>query len=259
MLDVVMLAVLGVVTWCVASEGALGAGMTLLSVVFAGLLAMNFFEPLAGFLERTVALGPFWQYRWDFIALMGLFALFTFLLRLMTDHLSPTFVQMHHLAYDVGRWACGVLTGYATVAIFLTAMHTAPLPRTVDSSTITEFAGFKAEGGNFFGLSPDKQWLGFTQWVSRKSLSRNNVFDGPTYARGDFKTEEGDGLVWPSFPIRYATRREQLFAGSGAAAESAGELKPVARPSGGGAGSGGSGTPAGSNNNRPPAGEESEF
>ena len=47
MIDILMLLILAVVTWCVASEGAWGAGLTFLSVLFAGLFAMNWFEPLA--------------------------------------------------------------------------------------------------------------------------------------------------------------------------------------------------------------------
>src|SRR5690606_35794892 len=41
MIDIFLIAIVAVVTWCVASEGAWGAALTLFSVVFAGLLAMN--------------------------------------------------------------------------------------------------------------------------------------------------------------------------------------------------------------------------
>lgn len=233
MIDVILLAILGLIAWCVAGEGVVGAAMTLLDVVFAGLLAMNVFEPLAAFLERTIPLGPTWSYRWDFIALVGSFALFVFLLRLLCEHLSPTFVQTQRMVHDIGRWACGVLTGYVTIAFLLTALHTAPLPRIVGKAGTQEFLGFQAERNNFFGLAPDRQWLGFTQRVSLHALNRGRPFDGPLYVMGDYHGEKGEPLLWPSFPMRYAFRREQIASGRySTAATAAPSVQPINPPGG---------------------------
>ena len=60
-------------------------------------------------------------------------------------------------------------------------------------------------------LAPDRQWLGFTQYVSESMFVTGpapRVFDG---AVADFIDGENANTVWPSFPIRYATRR-QVFA-----------------------------------------------
>lgn len=54
MIDIACLAVVGVVVWCVSSEGIWGAAQTFLCVLLAGLLAMNFFEPLANLLDGTL-------------------------------------------------------------------------------------------------------------------------------------------------------------------------------------------------------------
>lgn len=196
--DLLLIAVVGIVAWSVASEGPWGAAFTLLAVVFAGLLAMNFFEPLAELLERSISASPSWAPRWDVIALVGLFALFALLLRLMTDYVAPRFMPVHPLVHEGGRWGFGVLTGYATMAILLTALHTAPLPR--------EFMGFRPERNNLLGLAaPDRQWLGFTQHVSEKVFTNGRIFDGPQFTVGRVANR-----VWPSFPIRYASRREAL-------------------------------------------------
>ena len=50
MIDIALLLVWGIVTWCVASEGPWGAAIVCISSVISGLLAMNFFEPTAEFL-----------------------------------------------------------------------------------------------------------------------------------------------------------------------------------------------------------------
>lgn len=244
-IDFLIVAAIALVTWCVASEGAVGAGTTFLSVILAGLLAMNFFEPLADLIDDIGFIGD----RADVIALLGLFGVLLTLARLAAERLQPTFISMHGLAYDVGRWGFGALTGYVTAAILLTALHTAPLPR--------EFWGFSPERRNhlFDAAAPDRQWLGFVQFVTEKPFSRTQtvmdarfgeaglgvprVFDGRTAYHwgldtlGSAKVEEearkgnptgssvGDldraeaaaRIIVPSFIARYALRRAEIGGG----------------------------------------------
>lgn len=207
MIDVGCLIVIGIIVWCVAAEGLWGAAHTFLCVLISGLLAMNFFEPLAGFLDGL--LGD-WKKFSDIVALLGLFIGFIFALRLGTEQLSPTFIQLPSTVDQAGRWVFSALTGYVTMAVLLTSMHTAPLPR--------EFLGFKPEQAAFFGLAPDRQWLGFTQYVTEKPFSHvkyfdsttktsiTHAFDGKYEVLGD-KSQPYHNTIWPSFPIRYAMRR----------------------------------------------------
>ena len=93
------------------------------------------------------------------------------------------------------------MTGYVTIAFLLTALHTAPLPR--------EFLGFTPERNNFFGmLAPDRDWLGFVQYVSEKSMpssEEGRIFDGSR-----FRLPYHENDVWPTFIFRYASRRENF-------------------------------------------------
>jgi hypothetical protein len=206
MIDFVLLAIFGLVTYCVAGEGAWGAAITCVSIFLAGLIAMNFFEPIC---NGLLGGNDYWQRRMDLIVLVGLFAAAVSGLRMAADSLMPTYVSVHRLVHEVARWGCGALAGYVTMAFLLTALHTAPLGR--------EFLGFKAERGNFFGLYPDRQWLGFTQWATERVFVKSppHIFDGPVFKLGD----EGavPNQVWPSFPIRYAHRREHGAAAAAAA------------------------------------------
>ncbi len=209
MIAFILIGIVALVAWCVAGEGPWGAGLTFLCVLFSALLAMNFFEPLAEMLATITNTGM-WFYRWDYIALVGLFAAFVFGLREIADRMVPTFFQTEEITYEIGRWTFGVMTGYVTMAFLLTALHTAPLPRTVTQTGIEEFLGFQAERGNLFGFHPDRQWLGFTQFVSSHGFARSDEqsrFDNPIYKIGG---QGGSENPWPSFPIRYAARREQL-------------------------------------------------
>ena len=230
MIDLLLLAVIGVVTYCVASEGPWGAATTFISVILAGLLAMNFFEPVASMFPQTME----WQTRADIIALLGLFALFVTGLRMGAESLMPTQLEVNPLVYDGGRWGFGLLTGYVTAAILLTSFHTAPLSR--------DFLGFKPEGNNFFSLggvegAPDRMWLSFTQYVSERIFTTGNVFDKSEYSRYRGKPTEN----WSSFPIRYADRRQRYGSGASIGVAPSGPPTnappPSAAPAGGGAAS----------------------
>ena len=208
MIDILLLAVIAVVTYCVASEGPWGAASTFVAVVLSGLMAMNFFESAAGIFASSTEM----QVRSDIVALLGIFALCVTGLRMGAEKLMPTQIEVSPMLYDGGRWGFGLLTGYVTAAIFLTALHTAPLPR--------EFLDFTPERNNFFSLTsvenaPDRQWLAFTQYVSEHIFTTGNVFD-----RADFERYKGSKTgveSWSSFPIRYADRRQQYASGGMAA------------------------------------------
>jgi len=210
MIDIVCLVVVGIIVYCVSNEGAWGAGHSFLCVLLAALVAMNFFEPLASFLGGIV---PAYRNYMDVIALVGLFVGLTFALRLGAEHLTPVYIGLPSTLDQVGKWLFGALTGYLTTAFLLAALHTAPLPR--------EFMGFKPERNNFFGMAPDRQWLGFVQYVTEKPFARimfqdrdtkqliAHAFDGRYELLGD-KTAAYPNTIWPSFPIRYAMRRERI-------------------------------------------------
>lgn len=209
-IDVILLIVLGLVTWSVASEGIWGAALTSLIVVISGLLAMNFFEPTAALLDGFSG-SLWWRSHCDIFALLGLFAVSVTVLRLSTDHISPRYITADRFMFQLGRWSGGLLAGYVTMAFLLTAVHTGPFPHS--------FWGFRPERRNLMDVvAPDRQWLGFTQWVSEESLKwpgDGKVFDGPQTYRGIGR--EGIGprknTIWPSFIIRYASRRQQLASG----------------------------------------------
>lgn len=226
MIDILLLATIGIVTYCVASEGPWGAATTFIATILAGLLAMNFFESVAGMFPATAE----WQTRADIIALLGLFALCVTGLRMGAEYLMPTQVEVNPLMYDGGRWGFGLLAGYVTAAIILTSLHTAPLPR--------EFLDFKSEENNFFNLggvesSPDRVWLSFTQYVSERIFTTGNVFDRSEFSRYKNKPPE----MWSTFPIRYADRRQRYASGASIAAGPAGppvNAPPPSTPAGAG-------------------------
>lgn len=246
MIDIASLAVIGVITWFVANEGIWGAVQVFFCTLLAGLVSMNYFEPLAGQLRVFSVPDKYC----DIVALLGLFTGLTFALRMGTEYLTPSYIQVIPMVDSLGRWAVGAATGYLTMAFLLTSLHTTPLPR--------DFMGFQAEKANF--LNADRQWLGFVQYVSEKPLAilmREKIgdkeiisaraFDGRYEKVGDpnnpYSIKDSTGreiplLNWPSFPIRYAMRRGQAGGSAAATAQPIMIVPNQATPKGGGGGPG---------------------
>jgi hypothetical protein len=224
MIDIILLAIIAVVTWCVASEGGWGASLIFFQTLLAGILTMNYFEPLAGALSSTILPQGHWQYRSDFIAFCLLFAGLVTLFRVIGEYIMPTFMHTEGYVHDGARWGMAALTGYVTMAILLTALHTAALPR--------DFLGFTAERKNFFGVTaPDRQWLGYMQYLTENAYKHDSnikIFDGPQFAI----LPGQEPKIWSSFPIRYADRRGVIDGGnSGGAAADDFQVVPATRTS----------------------------
>lgn len=219
MIDFLLLAVLAAVTWCVASEGVWGACVVFLSCLFAGLIAMNFFEPLAATLQQSAPAGAAY---WDFVSLVGLFALLVFGFRTAADYLMPTYIEVHALLHNIVRWVLAAAAGYTVVAVLLTSLHTAPLPRS--------FLGFDSSPSSkmFFGLGPDIQWLALNQYVSERSLTSGRPFDAVTAER--IAGNPNTATTFSSFPIRYAMRRSLLTSGGFAGGSSSSSEPPSSAP-----------------------------
>ncbi|HUT95126.1 MAG TPA: CvpA family protein [Thermoguttaceae bacterium] len=163
------------------TEGMWGNALRLINVVTAALLATNFWEPVAGFLEGSIS-KPF-SYFWDFIALWGLFIFFLLIFRLATKSASKVDVKFLGLANRIGGAVFAVVIGWFMVSFVLMSLHTAPLKEKF------LFGGFDAEKKMFLGMKPDRFWLSYMEWMSKGPFSRSTprVFDSehefiPKYA-----------------------------------------------------------------------------
>lgn len=219
MIDIFLLAIVAVVAWCVAAEGAWGAAYTFVAVLIAGLLAMALYEPMAYQLSKTVGIAG-WANKWDFISYLVLFGGITIGLRLLSEQLAPTLIETDAIIHDGGRWLLAVATGYLTMAILLTSLHMAPMPRT--------FFGFEPERDNFLNMSaPDRQWLGFVQYVSEHSLKISS--EKPGFDAQRFPAADGSQQIVSNFLLRYNARRQM----SGRAARPAAPvITPPTTPTG---------------------------
>jgi hypothetical protein len=174
---------------CVAmcyAEGMWSNAVRLINVVTAGLLAVNFYEPLARWLD---GMQPSYTYLWDYLCLWAIFGGCLVIFRELTSFISPVKVRFLKLADRIGSAVLSAWIGWVMVCFTLMTLHTAPLARNF------MFDGFQPEEHMIFGLAPDRQWLGFVQKESMGAFScaEESIFDPNA-----------------EFMPKYATRRTQL-------------------------------------------------
>lgn len=155
--------------------------LVLINMVTAGLIAFNYFEKLANFLDQQ--LGSY-TYFWDFLSLWLIFAASLGLMRSVTDLLSTVKVKFRRPIDQVGGILMACIVGFAMQCFTLATLHTAPLARNF------LFENFQPTERMYMGLAPDRKWLGFVRMQSKGSFYRSAawVFKGST----DFAERYGD-------------------------------------------------------------------
>ncbi len=156
MLVFLTIAVMLIVAYAHSREGVLTAVAMLVNLFLAGLVAFNFFEPLAAELESALA-GSFLAGYEDALCLFGLFALTLGVLRAITNHLANTELALPALVQQVGASAVGLVTGYLAAGFLACVLQTLPWSEKFlgfDSSVDTQ------QGSGMRRVLPaDRVWL----------------------------------------------------------------------------------------------------
>ncbi len=157
-------------------QGVLAAIAMTVNVLLAGLIAFNFFEPMAAELDPMFAGSILHGYE-DSICLVVPFVLSLLILRWASNALIHTVIEYHPALQQAGAAVFGSMAGYLTVGFLLTVAQTLPLdehflhfePR-IDPST----PGAKIR----HILPPDRVWLALMARASVDTFSwEGNAFD----------------------------------------------------------------------------------
>ena len=168
-----LLLMLVIIVCCVGfslQNGTWGNVVMLINVVMSALIAVNYYEPLANYLE---SLDKSFTFLVDFVALWAIFVLSVVILRALTDKLSTVKVKLRKPFDQIIGGVLGAWIGWVMVCFTLMTFHTAPLARNfLDGAFQPE-----PKSRMFLGLGPDQQWLGFAQKSSEGAFSRGQTFD----------------------------------------------------------------------------------
>ena len=128
LLHVFLLLILAICLGFLWGEGMWGIALRLICVLLAALVATNFWEPVADFLNDLM---PSWTYVWDFLAVWLIFAVFMLALRLIVDRaLSLVKVRFLKIVDQVGSAVLALLVGWVMVGFVTMTLHMAPLGQT---------------------------------------------------------------------------------------------------------------------------------
>ena len=120
MLVTLTLIVMAIVAYSQFREGVFTAMTSLINVILAGLVAFNFWEPLANLLDPQLG-----GYE-DIVVLTAIFCLTLVVLRLITNNLCNMQVQFSPLYQQIGGGVIGALTGYLLSGFLVCALETMP-------------------------------------------------------------------------------------------------------------------------------------
>src|SRR5438270_1859454 len=149
--------------YALISEGLWGASLMFFNVLFAGIIAFNFYEPLARVIDRT---GVGWIMGFsESVSLLGIFCVAVLLLRMTTETIAPAMVRFPTPVYHAGRLIFGLGGALITMAIIILAFHTAPVHKKI-------FGTIDYDTKPPFGLGLDHQWLGFFQYETGDVFAR---------------------------------------------------------------------------------------
>ncbi|HEY2838261.1 MAG TPA: CvpA family protein [Pirellulales bacterium] len=191
-LSLIYLVLIVMIVALIGKEGLWSNTVTLVNVVTAALLATNFWEPMTRWSDSQF---PSMVHVADFLIIWSLFALFYTAMRALTDLASKLRVRFPNALNQAGGFLMAAVVGWVIVCFLGMTLHMAPLAR--------EFMGgmWQAEKPSMFGLSPDRQWLGFMQKESLGAFSRLTPADDPEGRVFDPRGE---------FLAKYAARRQIL-------------------------------------------------
>jgi uncharacterized membrane protein required for colicin V production len=191
-IDIVLCLFLAAIIWAVSSQGLWGAALKFVNVMLAGLVAFNFYEPIASLLDRYV---EFMRSFSDFVCLVILFVFAFLALDLLTDRLGPTMVRFPGWLYHAGRFVFAVATAWYTVGMMLAIVETAPIHK--------QFLGYQWQNHALWGAGIDRYWLGFVQATTRDCLEWDKpprVFDPYSDYIVRYHEHRGFGDPDPSMP-----------------------------------------------------------
>ena len=162
--DMVICGLILGMTWALMSEGLWGAALMFFNVLFSGLIAFNFYEPLAALFAKNVTFIAGFA---DTFCLMTLFCISLVLMRLTTETLAPAMVRFPTPVFHIGRVFFGLMGSLVTFSIVLLAFECAPVHKKVFTTMdYTAAAPFK--------LGLDRQWLGFFQYTTGLVFTSNS-------------------------------------------------------------------------------------
>lgn len=194
MLALATIIIMVVVVAALMNEDLITAFGMMVNIVIAGLVAFNFWEPLAGMLEDMTAKTPLQGYE-DAICMLGVFCPTLAVLRLGLNRVCSASIEYDLLTLRAGTLVCGLVTGYLVSGFLTCVLQTLPWHE--------NFMYFQP--GSPAGAGPGSAGM------IRRYLPPDHVWLALMHRAGKFVLSEGDYQEtfdkYGSFETKYARHR----------------------------------------------------
>ncbi len=179
-------------------NGLFSAFAMCIQIILAGVVAFNFWEPIADLLDPMFQ-GTFMAGTEDLLALTGLFALALGLLRWGTNTLAPQMIDYHGMVQLIGGGIIGLVAGYLVSGFLLCVLQTLPLDE--------QFLGFaprtKEESAMRSIFPADRVWLALMRHAGAYPLNNTEDRTDTDFPYDRYRTFDRDG----TFELRYLRYR----------------------------------------------------
>lgn len=178
-------------------QGVLPAAAMTVNILLAGMLAFNFYEPIAEQLGSMFGDSFLSGYE-DGLSLFLLFVPILAFLRWLCNNLIHTTIEYHPILQQVGAALLGLVAGYLVAGFLVCLAQTLPFEE--------RFMGFEVQSESSAAapkwrqiLPPDRVWLALMHRASKQSLS------WPSWEDEEITPFDQDG----SYELRYGARRAE--------------------------------------------------
>jgi hypothetical protein len=210
MLGFLTLLIMLAVAYAQLREGLFTACTMFCNVLLAGLIAFNFWEPLADSLESVFS-GTFLNGYEDAVCLVFLFCLSLGVLRAATNAMSRTQIRFPEFVQRGGGVLFGLLTGYLVSGFLVCTLQTLPWSENFMSFNPNYERGSESSARQI--LPPDRVWLAIMHRAGAYAFSSK---EDPNAGAGGFAAGSAqDPYVrryitfdkYGTFELRYARYR----------------------------------------------------
>lgn len=216
---VVFILILGM-TYALSSEGLWGAALMFFNALFAAMITLNCYEPLAQVIGSNV---EFLSGYADALCILLIFTVSLLVIRLATENLAPAMIRYPMPLFHAGRLLFGLAGSAVTMGVLLIGLDASPVDKKILGSM-----DYKSEP--FFKVRLDKELLAFFQYSTGYIYTR----PGPRDPYGEFGEvrafdPKADWLIREQIARPYP-KGQDIFAEEGASTDAA--AKDGAKPGG---------------------------
>ena len=186
--DLIVLVLIAGMTYALSSEGLWGAALMFFNVLFSSIIALNFYEPLAGVIASNV---DFLSGMADALCLIVIFTVSLLLMRLATELLAPSMVRYPVALYQIGRFLFALAASALTMGMLILAFEASPVDKKV-------FGSVDHEAVPAYKVRLDTQILAIFQYETEEVFRRG---------KGRFFDPKSDWLIREFEARPYGTQK----------------------------------------------------